>query len=258
MEGKMINLFGLKVDIVGLNEVVGWILKRKGGGKIYCCTLNEAVMASENKSFEKIIGKGDLLTADGMPLVWLMRKMKGKGERVYGPELMEEVFKADVNHKMRHFFLGSTEKNIKNIKKRLVGGYGYDEEDIKGFAPVFSDKFSRSNYLEMEKEIKNFGADIVWVGMGAEKQIIIANQLSRTIKNTIWVTVGAAFDFFSGSKRQAPKWLRNGGGEWLFRLGCEPRRVGGRYLKILRFLFKYYGRLLIVSLSSREPGNGKV
>jgi N-acetylglucosaminyldiphosphoundecaprenol N-acetyl-beta-D-mannosaminyltransferase len=43
--------------------------------------------------------------------------------------------------------------------------------------------------------------------------------------------VGAAFDFLSGSKRQAPRWMMRAGLEWVFRLITEPRRLWVRYLK---------------------------
>jgi N-acetylglucosaminyldiphosphoundecaprenol N-acetyl-beta-D-mannosaminyltransferase len=45
------------------------------------------------------------------------------------------------------------------------------------------------------------------------------------------IGVGAAFDFLSGEKRQAPAWMQRNGLEWLFRLATEPRRLAGRYLR---------------------------
>jgi N-acetylglucosaminyldiphosphoundecaprenol N-acetyl-beta-D-mannosaminyltransferase len=47
---------------------------------------------------------------------------------------------------------------------------------------------------------------------------------------TLLVGVGAAFDFHTGRLRQAPPWIQRSGLEWLFRLGCEPRRLWRRYL----------------------------
>jgi len=41
--------------------------------------------------------------------------------------------------------------------------------------------------------------------------------------------VGAAFDFLSGRKPQAPRWMQRAGLEWLFRLVTEPRRLWPRY-----------------------------
>jgi N-acetylglucosaminyldiphosphoundecaprenol N-acetyl-beta-D-mannosaminyltransferase len=45
-----------------------------------------------------------------------------------------------------------------------------------------------------------------------------------------FVAVGAAFDFISGAKRQAPVWMQERGLEWAYRLVHEPRRLGRRYL----------------------------
>ena len=47
----------------------------------------------------------------------------------------------------------------------------------------------------------------------------------------VMVGVGAAFDFLSGNKRQAPRWMMGAGLEWFFRLLTEPRRLWRRYLK---------------------------
>jgi len=46
----------------------------------------------------------------------------------------------------------------------------------------------------------------------------------------VLIGVGAAFDFNSGLKRQAPRWMQHAGLEWMFRLITEPRRLAGRYL----------------------------
>jgi N-acetylglucosaminyldiphosphoundecaprenol N-acetyl-beta-D-mannosaminyltransferase len=52
------------------------------------------------------------------------------------------------------------------------------------------------------------------------------------------IGVGAAFDFLSGRKVQAPRWIQASGFEWLFRMATEPRRLAGRYLRTVpAFLF---------------------
>jgi N-acetylglucosaminyldiphosphoundecaprenol N-acetyl-beta-D-mannosaminyltransferase len=42
--------------------------------------------------------------------------------------------------------------------------------------------------------------------------------------------VGAAFDFLSGQKREAPEWMKKSGLQWLHRLASEPRRLAKRYV----------------------------
>jgi N-acetylglucosaminyldiphosphoundecaprenol N-acetyl-beta-D-mannosaminyltransferase len=72
--------------------------------------------------------------------------------------------------------------------------------------------------------------DVLWVGLGTPKQQIWAYHARRYEVAKVTVTVGAAFDFLSGSKRQAPPWMGPMGLEWVFRLAVEPRRLWRRYL----------------------------
>jgi N-acetylglucosaminyldiphosphoundecaprenol N-acetyl-beta-D-mannosaminyltransferase len=50
--------------------------------------------------------------------------------------------------------------------------------------------------------------------------------------------VGAAFDLNIGRLRQAPRWMREHGLEWLFRFSVEPRRLWRRYfIQGTKFVF---------------------
>ena len=55
-------------------------------------------------------------------------------------------------------------------------------------------------------------------------------QMAGELDVPIMIGVGAAFDYISGSKPHAPRYLRHIGLEWLFRLAVEPRRLWRRYL----------------------------
>lgn len=244
MEEKKIKLFGLPISNRGLKETIKWIFERKLGGNVYCCTLNEVVEADENNNFKKILSGGDILTADGMPLVWEMRRKMKRGERVYGPDLMKE-------------FLETNRKKIA-IKQLFIGG----KENEKYFSKYgkylvlpYKDVFEKSDYKEMVGEIIKSKAKVVWIGLGAKKQIIMADELRKRLPNIVYITVGAAFDFLSENKKQSPKWLRNIGGEWMFRLFYEPKRLGGRYLKCAIFLIKFYGKELTDVWKSGVPGD---
>lgn len=61
----------------------------------------------------------------------------------------------------------------------------------------------------------------------------------------VMLGVGAAFDFHSGTKRQAPLWMQHSGLEWLFRFSQEPTRLWKRYLvQNPRFVILVLMRLL--------------
>ena len=57
----------------------------------------------------------------------------------------------------------------------------------------------------------------------------MASHVGR-LRAPVLIGVGAAFDFHSGMKRQAPRWMQRSGLEWCFRLASEPRRLWRRYL----------------------------
>ena len=89
---------------------------------------------------------------------------------------------------------------------------------------------SRDEDERVTREINASGARILFVGLGSPKQDIWMAE-HRGKVNCVMLGVGAAFDFLSGTKPQAPRWMMRAGLEWLFRLATEPRRLWRRYLR---------------------------
>jgi len=70
---------------------------------------------------------------------------------------------------------------------------------------------------------------ILFIGLGCPKQERwMAANFDRI--QAVMIGVGAGFDFFAGTKKQAPKWMMRISLEWLFRLFTEPKRLWRRYL----------------------------
>ena len=65
------------------------------------------------------------------------------------------------------------------------------------------------------------------------------------------IGVGAAFDFHSGRVKWAPRWMRNAGFEWAYRLATEPRRMWRRNVNSIVFLAK------VLRQRSSRTGNGR-
>ena len=74
------------------------------------------------------------------------------------------------------------------------------------------------------------GAHILWVGIGSPRQDQWMSAHLGRVGAPVLIGVGAAFDFLSGRKRQAPRWIQRSGFEWLYRLINEPGRLWRRYL----------------------------
>ncbi|MBU0970232.1 MAG: WecB/TagA/CpsF family glycosyltransferase, partial [Proteobacteria bacterium] len=97
---------------------------------------------------------------------------------------------------------------------------------------------------EYTKQINKSGARILFVSLGCPKQERwMADHKDRL--SCVMLGVGAAFDFLSGKKKHAPRWMQKVGLEWIFRLACEPRRLWKRYFKHNPRFIWYFGKQLI-------------
>ena len=86
----------------------------------------------------------------------------------------------------------------------------------------------------------------------------MASMVGR-ISAPVMVGVGAAFDFHSGRKRQAPYWMQRSGLEWFFRLIEEPGRLWKRYLSNNpRFVIKLIGQELGLVRYEMSESSGQV
>jgi len=232
-------LWNLPISCLSLNQIsskiISWALKKESR-IVYCCGMNDIVLAEEDNDLKKTLKNSDLLTADGMPLVFLIRKKrKEKIERGYGPDIFKKVLRMSSNKKIGHFFLGTTDDNLKKITDIVKTDFG-NKNILKYYAPPFKKEFNESDLGKMADLISDKNINIVWIGMGGAKQIFLADALKKRTKGKVFVTVGAAFDFLTGNKRQAPILIQKIGLEWLFRLISEPKRLTPRYLKIIKFM----------------------
>jgi len=128
----------------------------------------------------------------------------------------------------RHFFYGGEpgvpERLAESLKQRFPG---------MQTVGVYSPPFRRLNAKEDDEVvalISRAAPDVLWVGLGTPKQERWMFEHAHRLQVPVLVSVGAAFDLLSGRRKQAPRWLRHHGLEWLFRLLHEPRRLWRRYL----------------------------
>jgi N-acetylglucosaminyldiphosphoundecaprenol N-acetyl-beta-D-mannosaminyltransferase len=89
---------------------------------------------------------------------------------------------------------------------------------------------------DLRTQVESTAPDILWVGLSTPKQERFMAEYMSKLNVTLMVGVGAAFDFHSGSVKQAPRWLQRAGFEWLYRLSHEPRRLWRRNLKNFGFI----------------------
>lgn len=225
-----------------LAMIVGWARSQESR---YVClgTVNQVMESYDSAEFRQVMNEADLVTPDGMPLVWALRLLgRRDASRVYGPDLMPLVLEQAERESIPVGFYGASQ----DVLQQLIGivRARYPKLPIPyAFSPPFR-PLNLEEDMQVVSAINGSGVRILFVGLGNPKQDVwMATHRGQV--QAVMVGVGAAFDFLAGSKKQAPRWMMPIGLEWLFRLCAEPRRLWRRYLKHNpRFLWLFTRQLL--------------
>jgi N-acetylglucosaminyldiphosphoundecaprenol N-acetyl-beta-D-mannosaminyltransferase len=225
----------------------------------YICVapVYNVMYAWDSPEFRKATNGADITTPDGMPLVWAL-KFTGfrDATRVYGPDLTPQVLSMAEERGFPVGFYGAAPDVLERLVS-VVRGQFPALRIAYAFSPPFRPPTPEED-LDTVNSINGSGVRILFVGLTTPKQDFwMAAHRGRI--QAVMLGVGAAFDFLSGSKAQAPRWMMRIGMEWFFRLLTEPRRLWKRYLKHNpRFVVLFACQLLGVRLAGFEPGEHDV
>ncbi len=253
MTPQRIDILTAPIDMLTLEQAVsnieGWI---RTDARRYVCHVDARLVlaARDDPDVRQALAGAGISGPDGIPLVWIGRARGHAVGRIYGPDFMEAVFEATSawkDRRCRHVLFGSTRQVAERLRERLIARHG-DRSDIAVVAAPFGEE-SALESDEIYERINLLEPDIVWVGLGAPRQELWMARSRDRLAAPVLLGVGAAFDFLSGNKRQAPKWVRRSGLEWLFRLAMEPGRLWSRYsATVPRFAY-----LAILEQMKRRP-----
>lgn len=184
-----------------------------------------------------ILRRADMVTADGMPIVWASRWLGSPlPVRVAGSDLVPRLIEAAAHAGKSVYFLGGKRfemtayRAARLLRKQLpslkVAGVDAPWVHTAGEALAQAEEED----LRIVEKINAAAPDILLIAFGNPKQEIWFDRNRHRLRIPVSVGVGATFDFMAGTSDRAPKWMREWGLEWLFRLYLEPRRLWKRYL----------------------------
>lgn len=182
-------------------------------------TLN---VASKDGAFKAILTGGSVNLNDGVG-VRIAARMRGvRSHYSYaGTDLMPRLF-AEAHRPLRVFFYGATEESNRLAVENVVR-----EFPQVACAGRVNGYVSPTEALSL---IRSSRADVLMCALGQPKQEFFMSENLSAMNVRVAVTCGGMFDFFSGIKPRAPRWMRAVGCEWVYRLLIEPKRMFVRYV----------------------------
>ena len=226
-------ILGMRVDAPrdydeAVDRIIGWT----GDGvarTIGVATVNNVMESHDHASFRDVMNACDLVTPDGMPLVWGLSMLGVRSAtRVCGPDLTPLLLERAAADGIAVGFYGGDEATIDALV-RVAGTRWPSLQVTYAVSPPFRPLSPEEDEAVVDA-IAACGVQLLFVGLGCPKQERwMAEHRDRL--PIVTIGVGAAFDFLAESKRQAPRVLQRLGLEWAFRLFSEPRRLWRRYLR---------------------------
>ncbi len=240
------DILNMHVDVTSYPDAATKVVEWASAGQSrYVCAANvHMVMEShDDPVFKQVVNGADMVTPDGMPLVWALKMMGVQhATRVYGPDLTLHVCEMAAARSVPIALYGGTSSSLTDFVEFLERKYPSINIACT-IAPPFR-PLTPEEDARFTEEINASGARILFVGIGCPKQEKWMAEHKNRI-HAVMLGVGAAFDFHTGRVRQAPSWMQQNGLEWLFRFLMEPRRLWKRYARHNpRFVFLFLRQMM--------------
>jgi len=252
MPNARIHLLGAPLDTLTLAEAVERVDEAIAARRP---TLNASLNAAKlvrmqtDSELRESIELCDLVTADGVPVVWAARVLgHAVPGRVNGTDLMEILFAHAAERGYSVYLLGS-EPGVLSLTRAEVERR-HPAIRIAGTQHGF---FAPGEESAVVQRIATARPDILFVALGTPQKELFQARHRDELGVPFVMGVGGSFEVLAGVRKRAPRWAQRTGLEWAFRLVQEPRRLAGRYfVGNTRFVFLVGREVLRTRLGTRS------
>ncbi len=224
------DVIGFPIAALPFDDQLSAILRwaKSGLSKTVCiANVHMLIEAHRNAQFAAMLKAADLITPDGMPLVWMLRLLGiSRQERVAGPDVLTALCRSAPEAEVSLFFLGSQSVILERMRERLEREF--PTLTIAGMEPLPFRPMTAQEDAEIVQKLNASGAGIVLVSLGCPKQERWMVEHQNRV-NMVMIGLGGAFPVFAGIHRRAPLLIQRLGLEWFYRLVQEPNRLWKRY-----------------------------
>jgi len=223
----------LHINIADAREALAAIAERTRGRRGYTfftANLDHVVKLGHDRRFGEAYHRADFVTADGWPIVWRLKQDGVDLQRTTGADLLEPVCRQAAEQGASVYFVGPAEQSqalaLAELQRRIPGLIIAGRE-----APRFALRLPDAEADALAERIRQSGAGLCVVSLGAPKQELLADVLHARLPEVGFLCFGAALDFISGHTARAPRWVQRARMEWAWRLASAPGRLSLRYAR---------------------------
>jgi len=211
-------------------------------------------MQASDPAYARALEAADIVHADGQFIIWLSRLFGGKAipERTATTDFIHAAAEAGAASGLSFFFLGGSE----DINRRCAERLAELHPDL-AIAGRRNGYFDAAEEAAVFDEIRDSGADVLWVGLGKPKEQHFALRAREALGCAWIVTCGGCFNFVAGDYRRAPDWMQRQGLEWLHRMATGPRYLVRRYLVTIPHALWLVLLHDVLKIGGRPPGGGE-
>jgi len=237
---ETIKLFNYSI----LSSDIGFLQPKS---KCVVNTINQYsyIIAEKDPEFKKALMNSDVLLPDGIGIVVAAKVLENKKiKKIAGADLHNYLLNRLEADGGSCFYLGSSEKTLGEIKKRLAKEFPSVKAGF--YSPPYKPQFDDEDNAAMINAVNSFKPDVLFVGMTAPKQEKWNDENKHKLDANVICSIGAVFDFYAGTIERPGKIWINLGLEWFVRLLKEPKRMSKRYI--------YYGFPFVFMIIGKKIG----
>ena len=235
---RTVNILGISISKLTLQEIMNLIrdkIDNHNNKFLHIITVNPeiAVQIQEDNELMEISKKADLLTPDGVGIVWASKILRNPvAERVTGYDLLLESLKQGNLYNWSFYFLGSDEEVNMNMEVHV--SKFYPNIKISGRHHGY---FNIEDEEEIVQEIEYLCPDILIVAFGSPSTDKWIEKHRKRISAKVVFGVGGSMDVITGKVPKTPEIWKKFNLEWLHRRIIMPERKD-RQKKLKVFVVK--------------------
>ncbi len=223
-----VEILGVSIDNFSMKE----LLDQLDGGTIFTPNVDHVINSRKCKKLEQAYSIADYKLCDSQ-ILYFASKFLGYPlkEKISGSDLFPAFYEYHKHNLGTSIFLlggmGDIPVQAQQNINRKVGR----QMVVDAYSPPIGFDEDEAISQQIVQRINQSEATVLAVGVGAPKQEKWISQYRQELTSVkIIFAIGAAIDFEAGVIPRAPQLLSDLGGEWIYHLAMEPKRLWKRYL----------------------------